>query len=531
MNAALQIDGLTIATEAGRAVVADIGLTLARGEVLGLIGESGAGKTTIGLAALGHIRPGLVLQTGRVVIHGTDILALPEPQRRAWRGRRIAYVAQSAAAAFNPARRLLDQIAEPARLHHLMGGKAARDRALGLLSALDLPARLAERYPHEVSGGQLQRAMLAMAMMGEPDVLVLDEPTTALDPVTRRDVVDHIVRLIRDTGTAALYISHDLALVGRLADRLMVLRDGRMVETAATAEVMRRPQAAYTGALVAAVTAARTERAEDATVVADAPALALAGIRVEYGPVTVLDGVDVDVRRGETVALVGASGAGKSTLARVATGLITPEAGTIRLAGATVGPLDARDRATRRRLQFVPQSPDTALNPSQTVAELIGRPLTLYFGLDRAKRAERVAELLHRVDLSSDMGARRPGELSGGQKQRVVLARALAAEPDVLVLDEPTSALDPLVAEGILALLRRLQQETGLAYLFISHDLATVRRLAHRTAVLDAGRVAAFAATETLFAGPAPPAARRLIDAAITAPAATADGDLRGVHA
>jgi len=511
----LQIKDLRLESVAGTVIIDNVDLSLKQGEVLGLIGESGAGKSTIGLAGMCYARAGVHIAGGEVILGGVNVRALDAEGRRDVRGKRIAYIAQSAAAAFNPAHTLMDQVCEAPLIHRLMTRAEAEDWARKLFTSLDLPdpEHFGNRYPHQVSGGQLQRAMAAMAMSCRPDVLVLDEPTTALDVTTQIEVLILLKSLIREYRTAALYITHDLAVVAQVADRIKVLRHGKEVEEGLTDQILHHARQDYTARLVAVRGAAASERANKETVKPET-VLLIKDCHAFYGDFHVVKGVSLDVQRGETVAVVGESGSGKSTLARIVTGLLPPRSGEIVFQGQPLPPsLRERDKELKRRVQLVYQIPDVAINPRQTLLDIVGRPVQFYFGLGRELVLNRAKELMGLVELPVDFLQRRPGQLSGGQKQRVCIARALAANPDLIILDEPTSALDPLVAEEILKLLRRLQAELGLSYVLITHDLDVVHRIAHRTAVMLKGEFVAFDQTETIFDGPYHPYTEKLINA------------------
>ena len=473
-----------------KTIVEPIDVRLHRGEVLGLIGESGAGKSTLGLAAMGYSRGGCRISAGEIFFDGMDLRTASEQQLRDLRGARIAYVAQSAAASFNPAWRLLDQFVEAPTLHGIANAKEASQDAVRLYDEMNLPdpENIGYRYPHQVSGGQLQRAMIAMAMSCGPDLIIFDEPTTALDVTTQIQVLIAIRKAIAAANAAAIYVTHDLAVVAQMADRIMVLRDGRLVEEGEARALLAAPKQDYTTRLLNV----RTERKQaQVTSREESIILRAQGVSARYGKgVQVLDDVSVDVARGETVAVVGESGSGKSTLARVITGLLPPFEGQVFFADEELpGSYEARSKQDLRQLQMIYQMPDVALNPRQRIAEILGRPLQFYLGLGAAERRERIAELLSQVELPENYAARFPYELSGGEKQRVCIARALAAQPRLIICDEVTSALDQLVSEDILKLLNRLQATLGLSYLFITHDLATVKAVADQIVVMLQGRV------------------------------------------
>ncbi|RWM34476.1 ABC transporter ATP-binding protein [Mesorhizobium sp.] len=470
-------------------IVDGVSLTLKRGKVLGLIGESGAGKSTIGLSSMGYGRGGVRITGGEVLLNGRDILKGGVQGLRRVRGSEVCYVAQSAAAAFNPAHRLMDQVVEAALLHGLATKAEAEKRAVALFKKLRLPdpQKIGCRYPHQVSGGQLQRVMTAMALCSEPDLIVFDEPTTALDVTTQIDVLAAIKDAIRDTGVAALYITHDLAVVAQVSDEIIVLRDGKLVEHGETRQIIEAPRMDYTKALVSVRSIEHEEKEPTPK-----PLLSARNVTAAYGgdAVKVLQDVSVDVHAGQTLAVVGESGSGKSTLARVITGLLPPIAGSITFANRTLAPrLTDRSRDDLRELQMIYQMADVAMNPRQTVGTIIGRPLEFYFDMRGKERDARVGELLDEIEMGKGFIDRYPAELSGGQKQRVCIARALAAKPKLIICDEVTSALDPLVADGILKLLLRLQKFEDVAYLFITHDLATVKAIADSIAVMYRGEV------------------------------------------
>lgn len=472
-------------------IVDGVSFDLQKGKVLGLIGESGAGKSTIGLSALAYGRGGAEITGGEVKLDGTDILKLGKGGIRKLRGARICYVAQSAAAAFNPAHRLGDQVIEATVKHGLMSKQEARRRALYLFQVLGLPSpeTFGDRFPHQVSGGQLQRAMTAMALCSNPDLIVFDEPTTALDVTTQIDVLAAIKHAIEETDTAALYITHDLAVVAQISDDIMVLRHGKTVEYGPVQQIIETPTQDYTRALVNVRQTAREEAADQSN-----PLLKVDNVSAEYSNgFKVLHGVSLHLCKGQTLAIVGESGSGKSTLARVITGLLPPSEGKISFEGKPLTPaLKNRPRDDLRRIQLIYQMADTAMNPRQTVRDIIGRPLTFYYGLRGARKTARVKELLEQIEMGNGFIDRYPAELSGGQKQRVAIARALAAKPELILCDEPTSALDPLVAEGILKLLMKLQEEQQLSYVFITHDIAIVKAIADSVAVMHRGRLVRF---------------------------------------
>ncbi|NNH40808.1 ABC transporter ATP-binding protein [Rhizobium laguerreae] len=472
-------------------IVDGVSFDLQKGKVLGLIGESGAGKSTIGLSALAYGRGGAEITGGEVRLDGADILALGKNGIRKIRGARVCYVAQSAAAAFNPAHRLGDQVIEASVKHGLMSKEEARKRALYLFGVLGLPSpeTFGERFPHQVSGGQLQRAMTAMALCSNPELIVFDEPTTALDVTTQIDVLAAIKQAIEETHTAALYITHDLAVVAQISDDIMVLRYGKQVEYGSVQQIIEAPREDYTRALVNVRQAYREEAADQS-----AALLKVDNVSAEYSNgFKVLHDVTLHVPKGQTLAVVGESGSGKSTLARVITGLLPPSSGRIVFDGKPLMPgLKSRPNDDLRRIQLIYQMADTAMNPRQTVRDIIGRPLTFYYGLRGAEKTARVKELLDQIEMGKGFVDRYPAELSGGQKQRVAIARALAAKPELILCDEPTSALDPLVAEGILKLLLRLQEEEQLSYVFITHDIAIVRAIADSVAVMHRGKLVRF---------------------------------------
>ncbi|ANL36585.1 ABC transporter ATP-binding protein [Rhizobium phaseoli] len=482
-------------------IVDGVSFDLKKGKVLGLIGESGAGKSTIGLSALAYGRGGAEITGGEVRLDGTDILALGKNGVRKIRGARVCYVAQSAAAAFNPAHRLGDQVIEASLKHGLMTREEARKRALYLFRVLGLPnpETFGERFAHQVSGGQLQRAMTAMALCSNPELIVFDEPTTALDVTTQIDVLAAIKHAIEETHTAALYITHDLAVVAQISDDIMVLRHGKQVEYGSVQQIIEAPREDYTRALVNVRQAYREEAADQSTAL-----LKVENVSAEYSNgFKVLHGVSLHVPKGQTLAVVGESGSGKSSLARAITGLLPPKSGRIVFGGKPLVPdLKNRQNDDLRRIQLIYQMADTAMNPRQTIRDIIGRPLTFYYGLRGAEKTARVKELLDQIEMGNGFIDRYPAELSGGQKQRVAIARALAAKPELILCDEPTSALDPLVAEGILKLLLRLQQEEQLSYIFITHDIAIVRAIADSVAVMHRGKLVRFGPKSTALSPP-----------------------------
>lgn len=500
----LDVKGLKIqgfADEKWHDIIKGIDLKLHRGEIMGLIGESGAGKSTLGLAAIGYTQPGCRITDGNIIFDGVDLTGISDSQKRKLWGNRMTYVAQSAAASFNPAHRLILQTTAST----IRCGAKSKDQAYSdakdLYKELNLPdpQNIGNRYPHQVSGGQLQRVMTAMAMSPRPDLIIFDEPTTALDVTTQVDVLSAMRKIVEKFNTAAIYITHDLAVVAQMADFIKVLRYGKEVEEAPTRKMLSSPKEEYTKSLWSVRSLEKEEQQRGESI------LSLNGIDAAYGSAKVLFDVNIEVAKGTTVAVVGESGSGKSTTARVITGLLPQSAGSLTFDGEKLPKaLKDRTKEQKRRIQMIYQMADTAMNPRQTVGEIIGRPLEFYLNMRGSEKRKRTLELLEMIELNGDFMRRIPSELSGGQKQRICIARALAANPDFIICDEVTSALDQIVQEGILKLLLRLQKELGLTYLFITHDISTVKAISDQVVVMNQGEVVEQGQKTNVFQPPYP---------------------------
>ncbi len=505
-------------------IVKGVSFNIKAGEVVALIGESGSGKSTISMATMAYCRPGLEFPGGEVRLHGKDVLAMDPLDQRSLRGNNVAYLAQSAAATFNPAITIGEQVTEAAVLHGTLTQEEADERAIALYHALELPDpnRLGRRYPHQVSGGQLQRLMAAMALVSRPDLLVLDEPTTALDVTTQIEVLKAFKKVIQDEGSAALYVTHDLAVVAQVADHIVVLYAGEVQEQGPTEQIINNPRHPYTKRLMAAVKPTPKAGMGDGAGLehkSDIANIEVRNMTAGYGKIvggdpqiTVLRDINVKIKNGHVVGVIGESGCGKSTLARVIAGLLPAARGEILLDGKKLE-ADMKDRSSNelQNVQFVYQMADTALNPRQLISDILGRPVEFYRGIKGDENRAEVANLLRLVELPVEFESRYPSELSGGQKQRINLARSLAASPEVMLCDEVTSALDSIVSSNIITLLKKLRDKTGVSFVFISHDLSTVGSFADEIVVLYAGRVVEQGPVDQVLAPPFHPYTRLLI--------------------
>ena len=496
-------------------IVKGVDFKVRRGEVVALIGESGSGKTTISLSALGYCKPGLKFAGGEALLLGEDVTSMSTEELRPVRGEKVAYLAQSAAATFNPSILINEQVTEAPILHGSKTQAEADAKALALYHALELPdpENIGSRYPHQVSGGQLQRLMAAMALCGEPDLLVLDEPTTALDVTTQIEVLKAFKQVIKEEGAAAIYVTHDLAVVAQVADHIVVLYNGEIKEAGPVETIISKSEHPYTKRLMGAIRplpkAGLGEETTDQHL-REVPVLEARNIDAGYGrridgipESMVLKDVSISIERGTTVGIIGESGSGKSTFARVLAGLLPQVNGTVLLDGKELQPdLRNRSRDELRKVQFVYQMADTALNPRHRVKEILGRPVEFYRDMKGEQKSRQVLDLLEMVELPSQFAERYPHELSGGQKQRVSLARALAAGPEVVLCDEVTSALDTIVGANVIDLLKSLRHDTGVSFVFISHDLSTVASFADHIVVMYNGEVAEQDATNQLLVPP-----------------------------
>ena len=510
MGASVLVNGLHIT--AGEQILVDhLSFAIEPGEVLALIGESGSGKTTTALALMGYARRGCSIASGSVRIGDIDVLNLSPAGQRALRGRTVSYIAQSAAASFDPSRTIMDQVVEPTRIHGTMTRAEAEATAVQLFHELALPdpETIGQRYPHQVSGGQLQRLMAAMALITDPDLVILDEPTTALDVTTQIEVLRAFRRVVRERRATAVYVSHDLAVVAQMADHILVLRGGQMQELNPTAHILAAPDHDYTSSLLAAASPA--PRVAELCHGGGELLLEVRELSAGYGPVDakgqpaalILQDINFKLYRGQSIGVIGESGSGKTTLARVIAGLIAPCQGAIVFKDRTLKhDLDSRRKEELQQIQIVFQMADTALNPSHTIERILARPLQFYKGLRGEALQRRIRELLDLVRLPHSVARRLPGGLSGGQKQRVNLARALAADPDLILCDEVTSALDTVVGAAVLDLMAQLRRELGVSYLFISHDLHTVRSVCDEIIVMQYGRKLAQVARADFERGP-----------------------------
>ncbi len=511
----LRVDNLHVRLDSGKAVLADIRFELEAGEILGLVGESGSGKTTLATALLGHVRQGAYLAAGQVLVAGQDLLGLHGEALRKARGGLIAYIPQDPAMALNPALRIARQLHESLAAHEpgLSAGER-RQRLSATLQQVGLPDDPAflQRFAHQLSGGQQQRVLLALAFILRPRVVVLDEPTTALDASTQALFLSSLRQLCKTQGVAAVYVSHDLAVVKALADRVMVLYAGQVVESAETGQLFRQPGHPYSQRLLAAATlAARPCSCTEAQPLL----LDVCALKVSHGHRPVVAQVSLQLHRGQCLALVGESGSGKSSLSRALVGLAQEVEGQLWFAGEPLAlDLHRRTAEQRRRIQYIFQNPLRALNPRQTVAQILATPLRHFFGLGGRALRQRIEQVLARVALPLTVADVYPGSLSGGERQRVAIARALACEPWLLICDEITCALDVSVQASILALLRELQDQ-GLALLFVSHDLGVVRAMANRVAVLRGGSLVEQGTVAEVFQRPRANYTRQLLEHAL----------------
>lgn len=508
-------------------VLQNIDFSVAAGEVVGLVGESGSGKTTLGWAIMRYLASNAREIGGSISLQGENLLQMPQRQIEQLRGGRLGMIFQDPSASLNPTLSLGEQVVEVLTRHRDLGYREAWELGEQLLADVDLkdPAAMMKRFPHEASGGEKQRVLIATAFACRPQCLIFDEPTTALDVISSAQILQLFRRLREETGVASLYISHDLALVSRVADRVCVLNQGRIVEQARGGRIFSAPTDAYTQRLVAAVPSA-DKRLLNEPRPGGAPLLQVSDLNVRYGRPGMLDSLlrrktvpsmgardmNLSMARGEILGIIGESGSGKSTLAKALTGL-TPFTGSVYFDGAPIQGPAQMTRDYRRKVQIIFQHPDASLNPRQTIGQILSRPLRLYGVPEGESETDAIARLLREVRLPEDFASRYPHELSGGQKQRVAIARAFAARPELVICDEITAALDVSVQATVIELLLELRRQHGTAYLFITHDLNLIRQIAHRIAVMYRGDLLEILPAVNMAAQATHPYTRALLDA------------------